>query len=91
LNKDKGDAPDFDLQVDPTVEVETWGFHKMLRFQSAHNVKQLNQCSRFFTQLWRGNSDVKVLIHDSDPRHPDAQEISGVCDYLHCILYFQLC
>jgi hypothetical protein len=49
---------------------ENQGFHKMLKFLCADNVRQMNQCSLFLTQLWRGNTDVKYLIYDSGPRQP---------------------
>lgn len=32
--------------------------------------------------MQRGKTDVKVLIYDSDPRHPDAQEVVGVRGYV---------
>jgi hypothetical protein len=40
----------------------------------------MNQCSIYLTQLWRGNKDIKVLIHNSDPHQLFPIEISGVCD-----------
>ena len=33
-------------------------------------------------QSWRANCDVKVLLYDTDPYHPDMKEISNVIDYI---------
>jgi hypothetical protein len=61
------DIPGFDLREVPGVVEENGGFHKMLKFLCARNDRRMNQCSWYLTQLWIGDTDVKVLIYDSYP------------------------
>jgi hypothetical protein len=40
------------------------------------------QTSLFITQVWRGNVNVKPLLYQSDPSHPDPEDIVTCRDYL---------
>ena len=44
--------------------------------------KRMNQTSKYLLQSWRANSDVQVIIYDSDPNNPDFDEIKTVSDYV---------
>lgn len=46
------------------------------------NHARLHQTSLDLLRAWRGNCDVQILIYDSDPDHPDPNDIARVTDYV---------
>jgi hypothetical protein len=78
----KGDTPGFDLQDSPTISVEGHGFTKHLVYRSPRNTNRMVQTSMYLAQVWRGNVDVKPLLYQTDPSHPDPEDIVTCSDYL---------
>ena len=45
-------------------------------------IKYMIQTPTKLLKYWRANCDVKILLYDTDPQHPDIKEIFNVIDYL---------
>ena len=46
------------------------------------NSTRMNQTSMTALKSWRANCDVQLIIYDSDPVHPDLNEIAKITDYV---------
>jgi hypothetical protein len=78
----KGDTPGFECNSKPTITQDGRGFTKHKVFKSPMNTRRMVQTSMFFTQVWRGNVDVKPLLYQSDPSNPYPEDIITRSDYL---------
>lgn len=76
----KCDTPGFPLQPEDIIEDDGRGF-KILNLKRTNSMRFV-QSSMYVLQSWRANSDVKILLYDTDPYHPDMKEISRVVDYI---------
>lgn len=76
----KFDTPGFPYSINDEIINDPRGF-KVLQLRR-QNSRNFLQSSMSLLQSWRGNSDVKILLYDTDPNYPDLTEISTVCDYL---------
>ena len=74
------DTPGMSQQGEHSIEKRDRRKHKKLFLTRNH--PRIQQCSETLLQSWRANCDVQLMVYDSDPRHPDASEISEVTDYV---------
>jgi hypothetical protein len=79
-NQGQFDTPGFPYSTNDEIINDPRGF-KILQL-SRQNSKHVLQSSMSLLQSWRANSDVKILLYETDPNYPDLTEISTVCDYL---------
>lgn len=79
-NSRKGDTPGIKIQNGHTIENRDSRNHQKL-YMTRDNTR-LTQCSELLLRSWRANCDIQILLYDSDPKHPDAAEISEVTDYV---------
>ena len=70
----------FQIHNQDCIENDTRGF-KSLNLRRTNSVRFI-QTGLLLLQTWRANCDVKILIYDTDPYHPDMNEISSVIDYI---------
>ena len=74
------DTPGMETQTEHSIEKRDGRKHHKL-FMTRNNPR-LTQCSELMLESWRANCDIQLLIYDSDPKNPDASEISEVTDYV---------
>ena len=75
----KNDTPGFPLIDSPSIIKDIRGF-KRLELTRNHN--RISQTSLVLAQSWRANCDVQVLLYDSDPLHPDPEDVARATDYI---------
>ena len=80
LTTGKCDTPGFKYCNRDIIHHDSRGF-KVLQLKRC-NCNRFIQSSMNLLQSWRANSDVKILIYDTDPSNPDMAEISRVSDYI---------
>ena len=80
VTKGKCDTVGMTMQDKDTIEKRDSHMHKKLYLKRNNN--RLTQCSESLLRSWRANCDIQILFYDSDPKSPDAEEISEVTDYV---------
>ena len=73
------DTPGFPLKDEPQLVRDLWGFD---RLELPRNNRRIVASSRWLLQGWRANCDIQVLLYESDPEHPNLDEIARVTDYI---------
>ncbi len=74
------ETPGFQLHKYDEINDDPRGF-KILNLKRTNSTRFL-QSEMITLQSWRANCDVKILIYETDPNHPDISEISSVIDYI---------
>jgi len=73
------DTPGWKLQNIDTIEKDKRGFNK-ITLKRKNN--KLLQSSLYCLQAWRANCDIRFLLYNSNPKHPNAKDIATVTDYI---------
>lgn len=76
----KCDTRGFENITEATIKVDPRTKAKKLHMPRNH--PRLHQTSLDLLRAWRGNCDIQILIYDSDPEHPDPNDIAKVTDYV---------
>jgi len=72
-------TPGFAKRKTPTIERDVRGF---LKLNLPRNDSRVIQSSLSQLQSWRANCDIQIILYESNPLHPDLQEIASVTDYV---------
>jgi hypothetical protein len=72
-------TPGWPIQDSDTIDKDARGFKKLCL---KRNNSRLTQSSLYCLQSWRANCDISILIYETDPKYPDATEISNITDYV---------
>jgi hypothetical protein len=72
-------TPGWKIKNKDKIEKDTRGFNK-ISLRRNHN--KLLQTSLYCLQAWRANWDISVLLYESNPKCPNANEIATVTDYV---------
>ena len=75
----KSDTPGFPLSSVASVVQDIRGFK---RLELPRNHRRLSQSSLLLAQSWRANCDVQILLYDSDPMHPNPEDVARATDYI---------
>ena len=75
----KADTPGFPLSCTPSIVQDIRGFK---RLQLPRNHQRIAQTSLLLSQSWRANCDVQILLYDSNPLHPDPEDVARATDYI---------
>ena len=73
-------TPGYSFVPNDIIEFDKRGF-KYLKLKRTIS-RRFNQSSQVMIHSWRGNCDIKLLLFDTDPIHPDIREIANVSDYI---------
>ena len=74
------ETPGFQLHTFDEINDDPRGF-KVLNLKRT-NSRRFMQSEMNTLQSWRENCDIKILIYETNPYHPDINEISSVIDYI---------
>ena len=72
-------TPGYDLQETDTIVVDS---KQIKRLALQRNSTRMNQTSLTALRSWRANCDFQLILYDSDPDHPNLDEIGHVSDYV---------
>ena len=78
-NEKKADTCGMELTDVPHIEISRSGFKKL---RMPRNHSKAHQVSEDMLKSWRANCDVQILIYESDPEHPDLEELTAVTNYV---------
>ena len=78
-NAGKGDTPGYNIIASDELVTDERGYTKVAM---KRNDRRLYQGSTYLLQLWRANSDLSVIIYDTDPMKPSAQDIAAITQYV---------
>lgn len=73
------DTPGFRLRDTPAIVRDIRGFD---RLETPRSDRRVTQTSAYMIQSWRANCDIQIFLYDTDPRHPNLDEIASVTDYI---------
>ena len=79
VDKDTGKTPGFKLRSNDEILIDDKGIQ---RLALKRNSTRMMQVSLDALQSWRANCDIQLILYDSDPKQPNLEEISKVCDYV---------
>ena len=73
------DSPGKDLRVSPAIVKDKNG---SLSFEMARDHPLLVQHSKYYTQGWRANGDISLILSKSSPDNPSVDEIMATEKYI---------
>ena len=79
VDKETGKTPGFKLRSNDEILIDDKGIQ---RLSLKRNSTRMMQVSLDALQSWRANCDIQLILYDSDPKQPNLEEISKVCDYV---------
>ena len=79
MQRKKADTCGMELTDVPHIEISRSGFKKL---RMPRNNSKLHKVSEDMLKSWRANCDVQILIYESDPEHPDLEELTEVTNYV---------
>ena len=73
------ESPSKDLRVSPAIVKDKNG---SLRLEMARDHPLLVQHSKYYTQVWRANGDISLILSKSSPDNPSVDEIMATEKYI---------
>jgi hypothetical protein len=75
----KADTPGLPLRTQPALIKDRRGF---MRLELPRNHPRVNQTPLDVLAAWRANCDMQLILYNSDPDHPDPEDVAKVTDYV---------